>query len=118
VDDFVKEHDIKKFFMEDIDQYLDNYEPGKPQHKQDVLKQIDELTEKRKKMQEEMQKQQSANPLYPKMMEQIQIIQQLASENNILKEKNKYLDEKMKELLAQSIKDRKDLAKFRYGPSC
>ena len=118
VDDFVKEQDIKQFFMEDIDQLLENYEPGKPQHKQDVLKQIDELTVKRQKMMEEMQRQQTANPLYPKIMEQVQIIQQLASENTALKEKIKYIEEKMKELLAQSIKDRKELAKLRDGLSC
>ena len=118
MDDFVKEQDIKQFFMEDIDQLLENYEPGKPHHKQDVLKQIDELTVKRQKMMEEMQRQQTANPLYPKIMEQVQIIQQLASENNALKEKIKYIEEKMKELLAQSIKDRKELAKLRDGLSC
>ena len=109
VDDFVKEQEIKNFFMEDIDELLEKYEPGHPKHKQDVLKQIDELTEKRKKMMEEMQKQQTTNPLYPKIMEQVHIIQELASENNLLKERVKYLDEKMKELLAQSIEDRKEL---------
>jgi mevalonate kinase len=95
--------------MEDIDQLLEKYEQGHPKHKQDVLKQIDELTEKRQKMMEDMQKQHISNPLYPKIMEQVHIIQQLASENNLLKERIKYLDEKMKELLAQSIKDRKEL---------
>jgi len=109
VDDFIKEQDIKKFFMEDIEQLLENYEPGDPKYKQDVLKQIDELTVKRQKMMEEMQKQHTANPLYPKIMEQVQIIQQLFTENNDLKEKIKYMDEKMKELLVQSIKDRKEL---------
>ena len=113
VDDFVKEPEIKKFFLEDIDQLLDNYEPGKPEHKQDVLKQIDELTEKRTKMLNEMQKQQLSNPLYAKMMEQVQVIQQLVTENNMLKEKIQYMEQKMKELLVQSINDRKELAKLR-----
>jgi len=109
VDDFVKEADIKKFFMEDIDELLDNYEPGKPHNKQDVLKQIDELTIKREKMIQDMQRQQLSNPLYPKLIEQVQIIQKLANENNILNEKIKYMEEKMNQLLAQSIKDRKEL---------
>jgi glycosyltransferase involved in cell wall biosynthesis len=109
IDDFMKESDIKKFFMEDIDELLNNYEPGKPHHKQDVLKQIDELKIEREKMMEDMQKQQMVNPLYPKLMEQMQIIQNLANENNMLKEKIKYMDEKMNQLLAQSIKDRKEL---------
>jgi glycosyltransferase involved in cell wall biosynthesis len=113
VDDFVKEQDIKKFFMEDIDELLVKYDQGKPQHKQDVLKQIDELTEKRQKMMDEMQKQQMANPLYPKMMEQVHIIQNLANENNMLREKIKYMDEKMQQMLSQSIKDRTELKQLK-----
>jgi hypothetical protein len=52
VDDFIKlphENAIKKFFMEDIDQLLANYAPGEPKMKPDVLKQIDEIMEERKK---------------------------------------------------------------------
>jgi hypothetical protein len=112
VDDFLKEPDIKKFFMEDIDELLNNYEPGKPHNKQDVLKQIDELTIQRKKMIEDMQKQQMVNPLYPKIVEQIHIIQGLANENTMLKEKIKYMEDKLNQLLVQSIKDRKELQKY------
>jgi glycosyltransferase involved in cell wall biosynthesis len=50
VDDFVKEEYIKKFFLEDIDELLKNYEPGDPSNKPDVLKQIKEIEEERKKM--------------------------------------------------------------------
>jgi len=50
VDDFVKEESIKKFFLEDIDELLKNYEPGDPSNKPDVLKQIKEIEEERKKM--------------------------------------------------------------------
>ena len=113
VDDFVKDANIKKFFLEDIDSLLENYEPGKPQNKQDVLKQIDILTEKRQKIMEDMQKQQQANPLYQKMMDQVQIIQNLSNENNMLREKIKYMDEKMQQLLSQSIQDRKEVKELR-----
>ena len=44
VDDFVKETDIKHFFMEDIDELLENYHFGLPAMKPDVLKQIEEIT--------------------------------------------------------------------------
>lgn len=47
VDDFVKEEDIKQFFMEEIDNVLEIYSPGLPKHKPDVLKQIKEITEQR-----------------------------------------------------------------------
>jgi hypothetical protein len=71
------------------------------------------LTEKRQKIMEDMQKQQQANPLYQKMMDQVQIIQNLSNENNMLREKIKYMDEKMQQLLSQSIQDRKEVKELR-----
>ena len=53
VDEFVKEEDLKKFFTEEIDDLLKNYEPGDPINKPDVLKQIKEIEETRKKMLED-----------------------------------------------------------------
>jgi len=53
VDTFIQnEHEIniKKFFMEDIDALLDKYDPGKPEMKPDVLKQIKEIEAKRAQM--------------------------------------------------------------------
>jgi hypothetical protein len=50
VDDFIKNNeDIKNFFMKEIDDILDKYEPGDIKNKPDVLKQLDEITAKRKK---------------------------------------------------------------------
>uniref|UniRef100_A0A6C0KW10 Glycosyltransferase 2-like domain-containing protein n=1 Tax=viral metagenome TaxID=1070528 RepID=A0A6C0KW10_9ZZZZ len=113
VDDFVKQSDIKKFFMEDIDKLLDNYEQGSPNNKKDVLNQIEELTIQRKKIAEDMQIKQTTNPLYPKLMEQVQIIQNLYIQNNMLTEKIKYMEEKMNQLLVQSINDRKELKQIK-----
>lgn len=45
---------IKKFFMEDIDGLLDNYEDGLPKNKPEVIKQTQEIKEKRERMQQEM----------------------------------------------------------------
>ena len=59
VDTFIRrenESKIKKFFLEDIEKKLDNYKPGRPEMKPDVLKQIKELEESRKKAMEEKQK--------------------------------------------------------------
>ena len=61
VRDFIRtknEESIYQFFMKDIDQKLEKYEPGNPKNKPDVLKQMDEITEERKKM--EMANQQGA----------------------------------------------------------
>ncbi len=58
VDEFVKEPELKEFYMEVIDKLLENYKPGDPLNKPDVLKQIKEIEEERKQM---MAKNQQAN---------------------------------------------------------
>tara|TARA_Y100000741_G_scaffold360867_1_gene343845 strand:- start:3074 stop:4240 length:1167 start_codon:yes stop_codon:yes gene_type:complete len=59
VDEFVKEAEMKEFYMNTIDKLLQNYEPGEPKNKPDVLKQIKEIEEERRKMaMEHQQKQQ------------------------------------------------------------
>ena len=74
VEMFIKnswEADIKRFFMVDIDQILLNYEPGLPKMKPDVLKQISEIDETRRQMQQQQQLQQQIalnQPLIPGMM--------------------------------------------------
>lgn len=57
VKDFVKDTEVRQFFMEDIEPLLKEYEPGRPEMKPDVLKQIKEIDEKRKKDMEERSKQ-------------------------------------------------------------
>ena len=56
VDEFIrskKEDSIKQFFMKDIDDMLKVYTPGEPSMKPDVLLQIKQIEEERKKMMEE-----------------------------------------------------------------
>lgn len=113
---FVKEPDILKFFMEDIDKLLETYEPGKPEHKKDVTKQLTEIKETREKQMREhlqkqreqflaMQKLQTMNPqdAQNKINELSYIIQELTMENTQLKEKVKYLDEKIKQIINDHI---------------
>ena len=63
IDDFIRqpmETPIKQFFMTDIDPLLATYEPGRPNMKPDVLKQIHEIdTERVRLMQEQNQQNQS-----------------------------------------------------------
>jgi glycosyltransferase involved in cell wall biosynthesis len=47
VDDFVKEPYLKNFFMNEIEGLLENYEPGHPRMKPDVLQQIKEIDKQR-----------------------------------------------------------------------
>jgi glycosyltransferase involved in cell wall biosynthesis len=50
VDEFVKDAAMRHFYMEKIDGLLQNYKPGDPSNKPDVLKQIKEIEEERKSM--------------------------------------------------------------------
>ena len=40
IDEFIKEPDLKQWFLYDIENELENYEPGLPKYKPDVLEQI------------------------------------------------------------------------------
>jgi glycosyltransferase involved in cell wall biosynthesis len=118
--DLVKDSDILAFFMEDIDILLEDYEPGKPQNKPDVLKQIDEIKEDREnKMKAYINKQNEYKNAISKLtnlsnpqnqqeviIEQSKMIQQLTIENGNLKDKLKYLEDKIKALIDEQIKER------------
>ena len=59
VDDFVKEPELKEFYMNGIDDLLKDYKPGDSTMKPDVLKQMVEIEEfRRKKIEETARKQQ------------------------------------------------------------
>ena len=49
---FVKREVDRKFYMDDIENLLINYEPGEPKYKPDVIKQTNELKAERNKMAE------------------------------------------------------------------
>jgi glycosyltransferase involved in cell wall biosynthesis len=116
-DMFIKEPNILQFFMKDIDELLNNYQPGKPENKPDVLKQIEDITRNREKMiQEQKIKEMEYKKMYQssfinnnngiddiiktyrKQIDDMTIlIQELMLENTYLKDKLKYLEDKMKE---------------------
>jgi glycosyltransferase involved in cell wall biosynthesis len=120
--DLVKEADILNFFMEDIDKLLENYDPGRPEHKPDVKKQLAQLKIQREQQQQEMMKKQSdytntintinmmTNPqmAQQKISEQSGVIQKLTLENNRLKEQIQYLNDKIKQLVSIQIEKRKN----------
>jgi glycosyltransferase involved in cell wall biosynthesis len=118
--DIVKEPEILEFFMKDIDQLLETYEPGRPEHKPDVTKQLEEIKEKRDKMIQEQQMKKKEyndvmnklnlinNPQFAenKINELIVIVQELTNENNDLKNKLKYLEDKFKQLINSKIQEK------------
>ena len=81
---FVKNLDSRRFFLEDIDDKLASYAAGKPDMKPDVLKQIVEIEETRRKESEEMQNKQGSiviqrpgeAPLTLTMQQTIDLLQQ------------------------------------------
>jgi len=120
--DMIKESEILHFFMEDIDKLLDTYEPGKPENKPDVVKQLQKMKEDREeKIKEHMRKQFEYNNLLKDSQqllknttqinqntinEQTLIIQQLTIENQQLKDKIFYLDNKISQLINKAIQDK------------
>jgi hypothetical protein len=106
VDDFVREKEIKKFIMEEIDDLLNDYKEGTPENKPDVLKQIQDLKEKREKIELEMREKQTQQYYQNLLTQQYQMNQQLVEENKVLKEKVDYLNKKIKEIIEKSIQDK------------
>lgn len=120
--DLVKEPDILKFFMEDICSLLDNYDPGKPEYKPDVKKQLEEIKiDRENKIQEHMKKQAEYQDTLSKINmimnpqaaqqqinEQTNFIQRLTIENNQLKEQVEYLNGKIRQLIMSQIDRKKE----------
>ena len=109
------ESNIKKFFMEDIDELLEKYDPGKPEMKPDVLKQIKEIEANRAQMikeQEEIMKQngpimlnrEGQPPIQLSNQQVVQIIQQNQTHIHELTKKNGE-QQRFIQLLQQKIVD-------------
>ena len=82
VDDFIKEEDLKEFYMNEIEDLLKDYEAGRPDMKPDVLKQIEEIKIEREEMmrkhQEQMMQQMPQNPqMMQQMPQNLQMMQQV-----------------------------------------
>ena len=57
IDMFIKEPELKEFYLNQIEKLLIDYDPGKPEMKPDVLKQIAEIKVEREKQSKQMQQQ-------------------------------------------------------------
>jgi|UniRef100_A0A6C0IPL4 glycosyltransferase involved in cell wall biosynthesis len=98
VESFIRkdtENDIKQFFMKDIDGLLEDYTPGLPNMKPDVLKQIKEIEEKRDIMIKEMQAKQQNGPIMinengkpPRELTNPEIVQLISGQQNTIKQLN------------------------------
>ena len=108
IDYFMKEEDIKAFFMVDIDDLLDNYEPGRAEMKPDVLKQMvgievirKEMIAKRLKSGNELQPQQNSSLVQEEQMKRLFELQRTKIRE--LSEQNKIKDGRIQELEQQIV---------------
>ena len=177
--DFVKEPNVLKFFMEDIDDKLNSYDPGRTDYKTDVTKQLADIKIKREKMIQDYVKKETeynetmtaihmlTNPLILQQhIEELEnSVKELSNNNNFLENKiktftnenfteedntdciikknitetshiilkqyinnlesvitrllskNKLLDEKLKEIIAKKIQEKKNKKLVDSGPT-
>jgi len=67
VNDFIKETDLKEFYMHEVEDALKDYAPGKPDMKPDVIKQMKEIKKEREEtMQKMMQEKEHQNQYHNK----------------------------------------------------
>jgi glycosyltransferase involved in cell wall biosynthesis len=91
VSDFIKDSDLYKFYVEDLDSILSQYELGQKKHKPDVIIQSSEMT---------------INRLRRNMESLITENTQLLEENVKLRTMNQYLNTKLRDYVQQEIKKR------------
>ena len=108
--DVIKEENILKFFMEDIDNMLESYEVGRPENKPDVIKEMNQIKERRENILKQQQNKSDntsnlQNPEYlqGKLQEQSLVVQKLYIKNLELEKKVKYLEGKIKEIITEKI---------------
>lgn len=56
VEDFIKDPELKQFYLNDVDELLITYEPGRPENKPTAMKQMAEAQERQNKAREEKEK--------------------------------------------------------------
>lgn len=113
IDDFIKEPEIKKFFLEDIDEALDKYQEGDPIYKERVLEQMVSMTTKRNLVLREKElvtHKNTIEQLQSKLSNQMILMQDVMRENTVLKEENGkvkekvvYLEDKIKEVIQSKL---------------
>ena len=113
--DFIKDQEFLNFYIRDIDCLLKNYSPGDPSNKKDVLKQIDEMKQRREtQIKQRMEhnnimhkinktEQSLKNEHISQLTNMALVIQELTLENTMLKDKTIYLEKKLKEVISQQI---------------
>jgi glycosyltransferase involved in cell wall biosynthesis len=107
VSDFIKEPELVQFYVTEIDVLLEQYIQGRPENKPDVMRQLEVMNITRDKMMLEYKLQQTQQQAY-QYIQQIQMqLSEALMENKQLKEKNEYLETKIKSIITQKIIENK-----------
>lgn len=113
--DFIKDDKILKFFTEDLENKLAEYEPGDIKLKPDVLKQIGEFEERKKQMMKNIQAQQAQNPSQLKIVfqEEGKVSRELSMPEvvELLEKQQKQLEQfkNLKDLYGSALKENQRL---------
>ena len=73
IEDFITDPDLKQFYMNDMNKVLEDYEPGKPEHKPKLLEQLkqqEELNQKRMLEIKQQQQQQQQQLIQKQLLQQ------------------------------------------------
>ena len=98
VEDFVKNEELKDFFM-NVDDELEKYDFGKPINKPEVLRQTNKIAEERKKMVEEARKNNEGKIIVEQNGKQVVLNNEQIVE--ILKQQNQKIQELTKKIMVQ-----------------
>ena len=122
VADFIKEPDLRQFYMCDVDAALQSYDAGHPSMKPDVLKQIREKMQNNNQQQQQQQQQQQdailkavikfkAPNAEPRHMTVEELIQTVQSQSEKLEKMREMCNKKIRENseLIATIKDRDEV---------
>lgn len=113
VEDIVKDEETIQFILHDIDQILEGYKPGEPSNKKDVELYMKIVKKSREEMMGHLKKQHEsfqaqANAQFEELKKTHEakmksVVEEFVKDNKKLKEKNTYLEQKMKTLLSELI---------------
>jgi glycosyltransferase involved in cell wall biosynthesis len=122
IDDFVKDPELKKFYMLDMNTLLENYEPGRPENKPKLLEQIKLMEEERKKRIEDHNKmlearQKLMNTFQGNLVSQNEVEMMKAHYEKQLADKNYLINELLKKT-KELTSELNGLKKMQSLPPC
>ena len=128
VTQFIKDEETLSFFMHDIDKVLDQYKPGDPSNKQDVLVFMQATKKTRAEMEDVMKRQHhdmqmQANQQFKNLQDQhkknteeiVEKNRKLTADLKKTKENSDYIENKIKKLLTELVECKTELKRLKLN---